>query len=318
MTVGAGNDSSLPASKSNIAMDITRRNAIKGIGVSAVAAVGGLGLASVAQPAAAMTSEFTSGNPGTVTNDKGNISEVFVNPRVYTSWSGFDETPLKIRYILEAGVQGTGYKPVYRETPWLFTDSNDPQGSATHGTTDRFPKSGKAPLATKNSAFYNINGNGDFVDPDDGSQQVPPKVVLFKEGMSSYFDEPSDYDGHGGGSGQDHWDGSSLGDDSGAYANGNYGVLGDTTQFDEDTDGESKTTTVALRLTTVLLDENSESLMQDESPAYSGSAGYTYGRLRNIAPDNPCVNVSTASFSVTSENVISESGTNAEANPGAN
>jgi hypothetical protein len=296
-------------------MKQSRRNFLKGIGVAGIAA--GAGVATLSGAAAAeMTSSFAAGNPQTVTSDDGNLTEVFVDPRVYTSWSGFDEEPMKLRYVLEAGIDGQGFKPVHRETPWLYTEDDNGNPVSEYDTSDRYPDSGRVPLASKNSDFYTIS-NGNFVAPNDGSQQVPPKVVLFKEGMGDYYDEPSDYDGHGGGSGQNHWDGSSLGDDSGAYANGNYGVIGDTGTFDATTDGESKSTTVHLRLTTVLLDVNSESLMQAEYPAYSGDAGYTYGRLRNIAPDHPGVSVSTTSFEVTAENEIAESGTNGVANPGA-
>ncbi len=298
-------------------MNFTRRQALKGIGMAGI--VGGVSAFALSGSAsAAMTSEITASNPGVVRNDDGNITEVYVVPKVYTEWRNFDEVPLKLRYILEAGIDGQGYSPVYRETPWLFTDNNDKLGTATHGTTDRFPDAGRVPLATGNSAFYNINGNGDFVSPDDGSVIVPPKIVLYKEGEGAYYDEPTDYDGHTGGSGMDHWTGASLGSDSGDYANGNYGVIGNTDMLDQDTDGDSKTTTIWLRFSTVLLDGASESLMQAEYPAYSGSAGYTYERLRNIAGSNPCVSVSETSFEISVENEPAEMGSNARANPGVN
>ncbi|WP_245180756.1 hypothetical protein [Haloarcula amylovorans] len=262
-----------------------------------------------------MSSSFNAVNPGTVENDRGDVSEVFVAPRVYTEWENFDEKPLKLRYILHAAVDGEGYKPVYRETPWLFTDNSSEQAaynSATHGTTDRVPDSGRMYLTSKNSAFYNINNNGDYVDPNDGSQTVTPKIVLYKEGMSDYYDEASDYPDSA------HWDGSSLGSDSGDYANGNYGVLGDTMELDSQTDGQSKTTTIHLRLITALLDYDSESVMQAEYPDYSGSAGYTYQRLINIAPNHPAISVAEASFDVTAANEQADSSSNANANAGAN
>jgi hypothetical protein len=57
--------------------------------------------------------------------------------------------------------------------------------------------------------------------------------------------------------------------------------------------------------------------MQDEYPVY-GRGNYTYGRLRNIADENPCVSVSTAKFTVTAENEVAESSTVGNANPGVN
>lgn len=298
-------------------MAISRRQLLQtagGIGIGS-AILGGAGIAAFSGGAAAqMSTSFEAVNPGVVKNDSGQVSEVFVAPRVYTEWENLDEVPLKLRYILEAGVQGTGYKPVYRETPWLFTDGTDEETAyetATEGTTGRVPNGGRSWLLSKNSAFYNLNANG-------RPKTTPPKIVLYKEGMSDYYDEPSDYPDAGGGTGEQHWTGASLGDDSGAYANGNYGVLGDTSQLDQPTDGESNTTTVALRLSTVLLDYDSESIMQDEFPAYSGSAGYTYERLRNIAGNNPVVSVDTTSFDVDVTNESAGVGGDADANAGVN
>jgi hypothetical protein len=293
-------------------MELSRRSALKGLGITGI--VGGLGIASLSGSAAAMSSSFTAANPGVVSNDRGNISEVYVAPRVFTEWENFDEVPLKLRYVLHAGIDGSGLKPVYRETPWLFSDNTSEQtatDTAEVGTTDRVPASGRNYLLTNNSDFYTI-GSGGNANPS------PPKIVLYKEGQGTYYDEPSDYPDAGGGTGQDHWDGSSLGNDSGAYANGNYGVLGDTSALDSDTDGAPKTTTVNLRLITALLNYDSESVMQDEYADYSGSAGYTYGRLVNLADNgHPAVNVATASFTVEAQNEQSDSGTTGAANPGA-
>lgn len=299
-------------------MQFTRRKALSLIGGTAIA--GGTGFATLSGSAAAqMTSTLDAGNPGTVTKDDGDVTEVFVTPRVHTEWEGFDEEPEMVRYILEAGIEGQGFKPVYRETPYLFSETDeDDNPIPEYGTSDRYPETGRIPLATRNSAFYDVNGNGDFVASDDGSQQVAPKIVLYKEGMENYYDEASDYPDDA------QWTGASLGDDSGDYANGNYGVIGDTSTIDATTDGESKSTTVHLRLTSVLLKRSTTesgrtetvSLMQDEYPAYDGEAGYTYQRLRNIEPDNPGVSVSTTSFDVTAQNRAAESGTHGDANPG--
>jgi hypothetical protein len=291
-------------------MDISRRQTLKGLGLTGI--IGGVGLSMMGSASAAASTGFSAVNPAVVSNDTGDISEVYVAPDVYTQWKNFDEVPLKLRYILEAGIEGQGYKPVYRETPWLFTDSTSEQtakDTAQVGTTDRVPDSGLANLLSKNSDFYNLNSNDDPTST--------PKIMLFKEGQSNYYDEPSDYDGHSGGSGQDHWTGASLGADSGAYANGNYGVLGNTDALDSATDGQSKQTTIKLRLTSVLLNYDSESVMQAEYPAYSGSAGYTYQRLRNIESDHPAVNVETAQFTVTAKNEQSSSSSGGNANPGA-
>ncbi|WP_254545632.1 hypothetical protein [Halomarina pelagica] len=291
-------------------MDINRRRMLVGLG-SATAA-GAAGIALTADNATAMSSDFSAANPGVVKSDDGDVSEVYVAPRVFTRWKNFDEPPLKIRYVLEAGIEGRGYTPVYRETPWLFTDASDPEGTATHGTTDRYPKRGRTHLLTANSDFYEINANGDVVDPSDGSRTVPPKIVLYRDGLSTYYDAASDYPDEA------HYTGASLGGDAGSYANGNYGVIGDTSALDAPTDGGSNATKIYLRLTTALLNADSETVMQAEYPAYSGEAGYTYERLRDVAPNNPAVSVSTTSFTVTAENERAASSTSASANPGVN
>jgi hypothetical protein len=139
---------------------VDRRTVLKGLGATAV--VGTIGLAASGGSAAAqMNSSFSAANPGTVASDDGDVSEVFVVPRVSTSWENFDEVPLKLRYVLEAGIDGQGFKPVYRETPWLFTNGDSEETayeSATHGTTGRYPDGERAPLASKNSNFYRNQG----------------------------------------------------------------------------------------------------------------------------------------------------------------
>lgn len=277
---------------------MTRRTAIKGIGtVGTAAALGGAGVLASSGSAAASSSSLTASN-GTVKNDTGNVSEVFVVPKVATAWENFDEKPQKLRYILEAGIEGTGFKPVYRETPWLM----DENGNPTHGTTDRVPESGRAHLLTRNSDFYEMSN-----DEPAGT----PKIVLYKEGMENYYDEAGDYPKEA------HFTGASLGNDSGSYANGNYGVLGDTSELDQPTDGSSKTTKVHLRLTSVLLTEDSDTVMADEYGSYK-DGGYTYDWLQNNADSHPAINVAKTAFVVNTVNEQSSSSTAGQANTGMN
>lgn len=315
---------------------VSRRKLLKvGGTVTGLAVAGGTGLLATSGGARAqMTSSFTAANPGVVTNDTGNIEEVFIVPRVYTAWEGFDEEPTKLRWILEAGIDGQGFAPVYRETPWLFdSDAGEEAGNVYGGTTGRFPESGRVPISTRNSAFYEENANGDFVSPTDGSQVVQPKTVLYRDGMpvndvtgNRYHDSAEDYDPGGSPDGETYISGESIGDKGGKFANGKYGVLGDTSHIDALTDGSTKQTTISVRLTTALLKTveyddyptTTETLMQDEYPVYGRGKPYTYQRLRNIADENPCVSVETASFTVTAKNEVAESETVGSANPGVN
>lgn len=333
-----------PMSENN---SVSRRKLLKvGGTATGLAVAGGAGLLATSGGARAqMTSSFTATNPGVVTNDTGDIEEVFVVPRVYTAWEGFDEEPTKLRWILEAGIDGQGFAPVYRETPWLFdSDAGEEAGNVYGGTTGRFPESGRVPISTRNSAFYDVNGNNDFVSPADSSQIVQPKTVLYKDGMPAndvtgnrYHDSAEDYNyaaGYGdepgeetdGADGETYITGASIGDRGGKFANGKYGVLGDTSHIDALTDGSTKQTTISVRLTTALLKTveyddyptTTETLMQDEYPVYGRGKPYTYQRLHNIADENPCVSVETASFTVTAENEVAESETVGNANPGVN
>jgi len=245
---------------------------------------------------------------------------------------GFDEEPTKLRWILEAGIEEQGFAPVYRETPFLF-EGDESDGNEFGGTMGRFPQTERVPISTRNSAFYEVNGNSDFVSSTDASQVVQPKTVLYKDGMSvndvtenRYHDSAEDYDPGGSPDGETYISGESIGDKGGKFANGKYGVLGDTSHIDTLTDGSTKQTTINVRLTTALLKTvehddyptTTETLMQDEYPVYARGKPYTYQLLRNIADQNPCVSVETASFSVTAENEVAESETVGNANSGVN
>jgi len=279
-------------------MELSRRKALAGLGTAGVGGVLGMS-AFTGSAAAKIRTNFTAANPGTVSTDDGEVSEVFVAPKVYTQWENFDEAPKKLRYILHAGIEGEGYNPVYRETPFLMDENGDP----THGTTDRVPGSGKNHLLTRNSDFYELNSNG--------QPKSTPKIVLYKDGLSDYYNDPSDYPDEA------HWTGASLGSDSGDYANGNYGVIANTGAFDSPTDGETASTAVNLRLITVLLNEDSETVMQDEYPVYE-AGNYTYSWLKNNADSHPAISVNEASFTVTAQNEQSDSASGGNANPGAN
>jgi len=269
-----------------------RREFAKGLGgIAGASAIGVGGLLATGSAAASISSNL-SASPITITNDDGNIEEVYVAPQVTTEWENFDEKPYKLRHILQVKRSDDTWMPVYRETPWLMDGNSDP----THGTTDQW--SGR--LLSKNSAFYNLDS--------DGNWDATPKIVLYKEGETVY-DEASDYPD------TDHWTGASLGSDAGDYANGNYGVIGDTESLDEDTDGDSNSTTVKLRLITVLLKENSESVMQDEYPAYA-TGNYTYSWLASNAGSHPAISIAKADFTVTANNEQADSGSSGTANTG--
>jgi hypothetical protein len=299
---------------------VSRRQALKiGGTVTGIGIVGGAGLLATGSANAQMQSAFNAASPGALRNDDGDIEEVFIAPKVYHQWSGFDEEPTKLRWVLEAAIEGEPYAPVYRETPFLF-EGDEADGNEFGGTSGRYPESGRVYISTRNSQFYDVNNNGDFVSPDDGSQVVKPKTVLFKDGLDTYRDSAEDYPG-----GETYFTGASIGDD-GPFANGKYGVLGDTSNIDALTDGSTKTTTIKVRLTTALLKtveyENAptttETLMQEEYPAYGKDTAYTYARLRNIADQNPGVTVNEATFDVTAENIVAEGSVDGDANPGVN
>ena len=69
--------------------------------------------------AAASRISITAGNPGTVSNDRGDASKVTTNPQFSVSWRNLDDAVAKVFFLVEASVGGGSFLPIFRSTPWL-------------------------------------------------------------------------------------------------------------------------------------------------------------------------------------------------------
>lgn len=315
---------------------VNRRNLMKGLGsIGAAAAAGGVGTLALTGGAAAAQVNIGAGNPSSMTNDDGDVERVFIEPTLNVNWDGMDDTVGKVRILIESttGPSGanladlTGWWPVYRATAWL-NGTNDPGNEVENGP--------------------GTNGNLSVKATDGG--WFGGKVDLYNEFGRPDYSTVSNSDAY--------LDGTSLGqvdedddgeiiDDLPGVVNGYYGAAGDTSEFDEPTDGDTNTQTVYLRYTISLHAPNSSSAdgydvpeddIKPNSPIVmpSGDDG-TYpdlsrpawrdsnGTLAAAVPykamqartEHPAIMVEHASFDVTITNQEAEAGATGSSGSGS-
>ena len=100
---------------------------VGGIGAATVA--GGAGVVSMTGGAAASTVSISATGPSTVSNDRGDVSKVTVDPAFNVNWSGLDDAVGKVFWLLEAKVAGGDWQPIYRATPWLSAEDIGTSGT---------------------------------------------------------------------------------------------------------------------------------------------------------------------------------------------
>ena len=202
--------------------------------------VGGIGAATVAGGAGvvSMTGGAAATGPSTVSNDRGDVSKVTVDPAFNVNWSGLDDAVGKVFWLLEAKVAGGDWQPIYRATPWLSAED-----IGTSGTFSR-PNS-------------NNGGLGPLVIAD---EQGRPDYDGWNWGSYGDADLSSFLSGTSLGSAENYVNGSEpVGSGPTPQNNfpdqnaGYYGAASDTAPFDNNNDdagnGSSETTTVQLRYT---------------------------------------------------------------------
>lgn len=110
---------------------------MKGAGLAGAATVGGMGTVAFSGTVAAGSQFSVEASDITVENNRGEVSEVSITPNLTIDWSHFDEAVGKIFVLVEANVDGNGYEPVFRVTPWLtpaFAAESGSTGPGTNGT----------------------------------------------------------------------------------------------------------------------------------------------------------------------------------------
>lgn len=231
---------------------VNRRSVLKAAGgVGIAGAASGLGVLTMSGGGAAAEISISATGPATVTNDRGDISQVTVNPQFDLQWDGLDDAVGKVFYLVEAKVGDGDYWPIFRATPWLTESQNDSYLRVEPGTSGRYRV--KQPLS------QTLNQDDRFDDSEGPDIEANPLVVADEQGRPNYEDVggfPNDY--------VDFRQGNSVGNASDypgtheedGYQNnyhdidaGYYGAADDTSDIDNGADGSEESTPIQLRYT---------------------------------------------------------------------
>lgn len=237
-----------------------RRKLLKSIGgIGAATAIGGTGIFAMSGGAMASQVSITAGNPGTVSNDRGDISEVTANPQFSVTWKNLDDAVAKVFFLVEARVDGGNFLPIFRSTPWLpgSSTTNNSYVKMSSGTTGEYTL--KHPLAKV------FSQDPRFSDENGTDETANPLVVADEDGAPDY--SSADWSNYGPGDETSYMNGVSMGSatqaenflvgDEGLVLQNNYpdinsgyyGAASDTTPLDNDADGTKDATQVVLRYT---------------------------------------------------------------------
>jgi hypothetical protein len=232
-----------------------RRTLIKAAGGIGGVAAGGVGLTVVSNPAAAATVSIGATNPATISNDRGDVSEVTADPQFTVTWENFDDAVGKVFFLVEGKVGGGNWSPIFRATPWLTESRNNSYVREEPGTTGQYTV--KQPL----SVAYSQDTR--FYDGDAPDYSMSPLVVADEQGRPDY--SSIDFTSITGVDLTSFLDGTSIGgadDYPGAHEDGGfqnnywdidagyYGAADGTSALDNPNDGGSnKATDVKLRYT---------------------------------------------------------------------
>lgn len=230
-------------------MDLTRRKTLGVIGGSIVA---GTGLLASAGTSAAAAVDISASNPGQVSNDRGDVSQVTANPQFDVTWQNLDDAVGKVFYLVEAKVGGGDWWPIFRATPWIGEEINNAVIRQQPGTTGQYKV--KVPLSQA------LNQDPRFSDGDPPNASAGPLVVADEQGRPDYsslsfpsgVDLASFLDGTSIGSASDYPGAHEEGGHQNNYWDidaGYYGAADDTSALDNSGDDSSKVTTVGLRYT---------------------------------------------------------------------
>lgn len=263
---------------------ISRRRALKGIGAAGVVSV--LGLGSISGSAFGASSRISATNPSAVSNDRGDLTRVTVDPTFRVEWEGLDTAVGKVFYVIEARTRDDGnwrdWSPVFRSTPWLtpgtiqgvnhskpgttgFYEITDPlsaimnRSSAEWGAKDEDPRSLPRAIEVVNEFGRPDYENADFSShPASASTYLAGNSVGSADAATEQLDnwEISGPEGVPPDDGSSSLDGPNgdlpLVNNFPGAESGYYGAAQGTEHFDVDEDGTSDTDTVQIRYTFAL------------------------------------------------------------------
>jgi hypothetical protein len=272
-------------------MTPTRRNLLRTIGgIGTVGAVGAGGLHALSGPSSAAAVNINASAPGSISNDRGDIATVTIDPSFRVEWTNLDDAVGKLFYLIEAapedaagrtpfegGYTGPGFSPVFRATPWLGSPvSNNHLDVSKPGTTGHYE------IVSTHTQALNLDPR--FSDGNGPDASAHPLVVADETGKPDY--SSFDFSGVSGVDLGSYLDGTSLGSasnysDSAVIGSevvqnnfpdidaGYYGAAMGTDALDNDADGTQQNTTLYLRYTFELQRPN-ESQVGDLSNLGSG------------------------------------------------
>lgn len=264
-----------------------RRSVLKTIGTAGIVA-GGAGLGTVAfsgSAAAQSTVDVSATNPSTLSNDRGDLSKVTVDPTFRVEWENMDTAVAKVLVVIEGRV-GEVWSPLFRSTPWLTPGPVDGVSQSKPGTTGHVelldplsklmereasdrdstgedPRSLPRPVEVVNELgrpdYESASGYGGGVDADsylagNSVGTADDATLNLDNGRLSL---PAGSEPEYGESNLGEIDGSlPLVNNFPGAESGYYGAAADTDDFDVGSDGESSTNTVEVRYTFALLTLN--------------------------------------------------------------
>lgn len=228
-------------------------------GIGAAATVAGAGIGTLSGSAMASGASISAENPARVENDRGDISQVHVDPEFTVSWENLDDGVAKVFYLVEASVGGSGFVPIFRATPWLPAGvENNSYVRAESGTTGEY--------RLKQPHSMVLNQDPRFSDGSGPDESAGPLIVADEDGKPDYA--AADWDSYGPSDLNKYvTTGTSMGsateaddflvDDTGLVLQNNYpdinagyyGAASDTGALDNPDDGTGQATTVKLRYT---------------------------------------------------------------------
>ncbi|WP_435095795.1 hypothetical protein [Halorubrum sp. N11] len=242
-----------------------RRNFLKVAGgIGATASAGGAGIFAMSGGAAAQSgADITATGPSSISNDRGDLTNVTIDPSFRIEWKNLDTAVGKIMVLIEARtieggqVQGEGWNPVLRMTPWL-TENQELNGGphidySKPGTTGHFEITGTVGKALAYASRVREGSSEPTARPIEVVNEIGRPDYSGAD-WSSHPDGISPGGYLGGGSIGTASDAEGvLGDDivnnfPGASA-GYYGAAINTDNLDVPEDGTSDTDTVEIRYT---------------------------------------------------------------------
>ncbi|KOX94773.1 twin-arginine translocation signal domain-containing protein [Haloarcula rubripromontorii] len=217
-------------------LSIDRRNALKMLGTAGVAVAGtGLGSVAFSGNSAAATVDIGATNPSSVTNDRGDLSKVTIDPTFRVEWENLDTAVGKVFYVIEGRTRDNGnwsdWSPVFRSTPWLTPGSLQGADASKPGTTGYLEFSDPLSAIMNRSSASRDNDNpspgfGSTGKAEDPRPLPRPIEVVNELGRPDY--ENADYSDINGVDASSYLAGNSMGGANSAYSNLDSGELSRT------------------------------------------------------------------------------------------